>query len=288
MESGKEAKIQISIFVTVGNVRQGPDEREDRWKEAVYSYMDLADEVVIVHGDRTPFKVAWPSKVKEVQLDWPYEWNWEELPMHMNLGLETCTGDWVLRMDSDYVIHEKEIEDIKKTLNEGSKCPIAWFQKYCYVCNNKYFEKGKIPLGINKGKVGNKYKFGYSTNVGTDMCYPVRVSGIRDNGVPEGEYLPDEAWHTRCHVWNYDYTFKNIKTTQEEFWRFSKAYKRSYGKWKMGATKEYSLEVFLAYKKKELAECPYTADINWHPKYIKDAISELTPEQFGHSGFGKL
>jgi len=48
------------------------------------------------------------KKVKYIWEPWPYEWNWVELPKHLNIGLAECTGDWVLKLDIDQFIHEDD------------------------------------------------------------------------------------------------------------------------------------------------------------------------------------
>ena len=93
----------ISIIVTVGNERQGPEERGDVWREAINCYEDLADEVIIVSGNKN-FKHK-TKKTRTIFLEWPWIWDWVELPKHLNAGLERAEGEFVIRCDIDYFFH---------------------------------------------------------------------------------------------------------------------------------------------------------------------------------------
>src|SRR3990167_6150005 len=110
--------MKLSIIATVTN----PVKRQDPWLEALECYLDLADQVVIVNGG-TPFTFENITKIPDpdrdaditfVNLEWPYEWSWEELPRHLNAGLEQATGDWVIKCDIDYFFHEKDHTRIRE------------------------------------------------------------------------------------------------------------------------------------------------------------------------------
>ena len=97
----------IGIIVTITN----PDQREDKWREALRCYSDLADEIVVVNGGgpvHYSLDFCDLTKVKEVKLPWPKEWNWVELPRHLNAGLEALTTEWCLKIDIVYPRHLRE------------------------------------------------------------------------------------------------------------------------------------------------------------------------------------
>lgn len=285
----------ISILTTIGNEQFSGIDRQDPVYEAIDSYADLADEIVVVNGHhksvRDKFlKIIGNRKVHIIEYlyRWPYIWNWRELPLHLNAGYGQCTGDWVIKCDIDYIFHEKNIDEIKRRLNRASGCDIATFQKFCFVTSNKYYEKGDIPIAINKRRTKNLYGFGEAINAETDLCYPIRIAGKNKQSIPKGYYSPHLHTKIGLPVYNYDYTFKDIETTKDEFFRFSAAYRRYFGYWKFGATKNKSFELFLNMMKSRFEKCPYKITIEDHPKYIQEKLKTITPEQFGYNGWNLL
>lgn len=281
--------MKISIFTTIGNERIGPDRRGDCYLEALESYCDLADEVVIVNGGS---KIdTFPSlKIKQVFCPWPWEWSWEQLPKAMNFGLDSCTGDWVIRCDIDYIFHENDIPTIRKMLDASPLSIVATFQKFSFVLKDMFYQKGGLPIAINALATGPMYGFGQATNTETDLCYPIRITGENEKGIPTGEYEPEKFSKLGLPVFNYDYTFKTKEATSTEFYRFSKAYHRYFGSWRFGETEKKAFGVFIDMMKGRLSKCVYTiGDKGYsHPKYIKRAINEVTPEMFGYNGWGLL
>jgi len=175
-------------------------------------------------------------------------------------------------------------EEIRETLEVLSDFDVATFQKYGFTRWDKYTQKGGIPMAINKGKVGDAIKFGKPTNGKTDLCYPINVT--RDSDVPEGTYTPEHFGKVGLPVYNYDCTFRTQDFQREEFWRFSKAYHSYFHAWPFGDTEDKAFETFKDMMKGRFERSPYKLEIKDHPKYIQEKLSNLTPEQFGHSGWG--
>ena len=88
--------MKISIFTTMTN----PEKRMDPWKEALECYNFFADEVVVV-GD-----------------DWPTEFSWDHIGKTFQKGYDKCTSDWVMRMDIDYFLHEKNKNKLEKDIRQ--------------------------------------------------------------------------------------------------------------------------------------------------------------------------
>jgi len=86
--------------------------------------------------------------------------------------------------------------------------------------------------------------------------------------------------------WNYDYFFKTKAFTKKEYFRFSKAYQRYFGEWKFGSTEEEAFEKFMKSIKSKWDRAPYNALPESHPKYIRKAVNDLTPEQLGLNAWG--
>ena len=166
--------MKISIITTITN----PDDMQYAWIEAIDSYGALADELIIVNGGKEIF-YDHPDNTRRVEtkvlnLPWPEDWHWSELPIHLNAGLKEATGDWVIKMDTDYVIHETDIPAIRRALEVNAKnYAVASFMKKIIINRNSYYKKCRTPLAINKKKVGDTIKFGKADN--SDWCYPIIV-----------------------------------------------------------------------------------------------------------------
>jgi len=295
--------MKLSVVTTITN----PDERQDKWREALACYCAFADEVVVVNGGKpiisktskavnglmfylesiSPENESYVDKTKEVMLPWPHEWNWIELPRHLNAGLEACTGDWCLKIDADQFIHENDFDAVREML---LGCPdnidVLTFQKMSMTYGGKYFQKGGQPIAFRRK---DYIKIGKDVDKHTDLCFPIKVTGyekVNDYQLPCGTELTREK--TGISYWNYDYFFKDKRFTKREFWRFSKAYHRYFDEWTFGSNSDKSFRVFLNMMKGRHDKAPYTYKLEDHPKYIKEAVRNLKESQFGHSAWGEL
>jgi len=283
--------MKISILVMITN----PEERQDKWQEAFKCYEDFADEVVVVNGGDTAPSMEYLKnhpKIKIVDLLWPYEWNWAELPNHLNAGREQCTGDWIIKLDIDQFLDSKDFETIRKRLAD---CPIecqqATFQKISPLYGGKYYQKGGIPIAFRNLP---HIKIGKNLQEKTDLCFAVDTTGFKDQTekvdlgyciyeMPVGNSL--NTYRTRVSYWNYDYYFKTKEFTKKEFWRFSKAYQRYYGIWKFGSTEKKSFMLFMGMQKGRNNRGIPEYSLDKHPSYIREAVKNLIPEQLGFNGW---
>jgi hypothetical protein len=276
--------MKLSILTTITN----PIERQDRWQEAMRCYLDLADEVIIVNGGELitkELKQNLHEKIKFVNLPWPDEWNWIELPRHLNAGLKQCTGDWVIKLDIDQFIHEKDFEKIRSAFRRcPADCDVVTFQKMSMTYGKRFYQKGGQPIAF-RNKPG--IKIGKNKNKLTDLCFAVKQTGVEvveGYKMPVGEQLKE--WKSGITYWNFDYFFKTKEFTRKEFVRFSRAYNRYFGKWTFGRTEAKAFRVFLNMMKGRYERCPYEYRVEDLPKYIHKAVKDLKPEQFGYNGWG--
>jgi hypothetical protein len=281
--------MKLTIITTITN----PVERQDRWTQALSCYLTVADEVIVVNGGNpiTFSDIAIlnsldvESDLKFIDVAWLEDWNWVELPKHLNAGLNIATGDWVIKMDIDQFFHEKEIPLIKETLERiPDEYDVATFQKFTMCYGNKHFEKGACPIAFRR-----KYniKFGENVYDKTDLCFPVNV---REYKKVDGYELPIgtglNPYKTPLHFYNYDYFFKTKDFAKKEFWSFAKAYNRYFDSWKFGDTEDKSFEVFIEMHKGRHNSSPYTTKLEDHPIFIRSEVKSLTPEKFGFNGWG--
>ncbi len=280
--------MKLSILTTITN----PEERQDPWKEAIACYKDLADEVVVVDGGAHSIPdpvVISEDGYKRVISFWPSEWSFEELPKHLNKGLQQCTGDWVIKLDIDQFIHEKDFTEVRKRL-EALYSPVATFQKMSVYPRKRYIQKGEMIVAINRKDFPN-ICFGDTDNgEKTDLCKPIFPTSKNVKGIPIGDLTTNaEAGRTGVSIWNFDYTFKTEEVSKMEFARFARAYKRYFGEGTWGNSNLESWNVFLKMMTARYNECNYRIeDSSVLPKYIRERYDNLRYDQFGFNGWGKL
>lgn len=276
--------MKLSILTTITD----PELRQDPYKEAIESYCDLADEVVVVDGSHDcRIKPVDHKKIKVVCNLWPKEWSWKQLPIQLNKGLEQCTGDWVLKLDIDQMIHEKDNSRLRMMLTHlREDVPVITCQKYSVYPSKRYTQKGEMILGINLKTYRDKIKYGRDLDKESDLCTPIWVK--QEGKVPLGTLVTNgEGFKSTIPYWNFDYTFKSKEVARNEFLRFSKAYHAYFGSWQWGRTADESLDVFLNMMEGRWKSAPYHIDdIKILPKYIHKKYLELTPDQFGYDGWG--
>jgi glycosyltransferase involved in cell wall biosynthesis len=277
--------MKISIITTAGNERRKPGEDGEAFTEAISCFADLADEVIVVDGSES--YQSSNSKIKVVPYRWKWNWSWEQLPKALNKGLEATTGDFVIRADLDYFFHENDFRRIKAHLKDLSNFDIIDFQKHVFIRGNRYYQKGRVPICINRQRAGDAIRFGRATNTKTDLCYPIRVT--RDGDVPEGLYEPHTHGKSGIPFYVYDAYFKTVKEVKTEFYRFAQAYAKYFGESKWGKTPEESFDVFIKMMQGRLNRAVYKVgeqgSISSHPKYIANKINNLTKGQFGYSNW---
>lgn len=267
-----------------------PDERQDLWREALDNYCALADEVVVVNGGSTlAFNHNKTSKVKIVDLDWPEQWDWETLPEHLNFGLSHCTGDWVLKLDIDQLIHEKEFEKLKSILKRVPETTdLLSLTKLNFVAKMRYFAKNTHPILFRrKPDIG----FGYINGLPKgDLCMPMRINPGEflngDQRVPIGEEIPAET--TDCYYWNFSYTFKTEAVAKAHYHRMARAWKAFYKNDALGTDDEDIWNDFIRVTVSKFGRAKEAAEPHELPASIREAIINLKPEQKGYNIWNRI
>jgi hypothetical protein len=274
--------MKLSIIVITAN----PTEKQYAWKEALASYSDLADEIIIVDGGKEKLEI--PSNARLIHIPDPEVWNWAEHPKRLNVGLLEATGDWIIKVDIDWIFHENDMKRIKQKL-AWLNTPIASFQKKTVYPFMKYLEKGTIPIAINK-KDRDQIRFGKDLKEYSDLTYPIWWKGEMDSfGVPIGRLIKPMDWgKTGQTVWNFDYTFKTIDIAKKLFLRGSQSHKVYFGETSWGNNEEEAFNVFIKNMKGKIKRSFDIKDLQVLPKYIRNRIENIKPEEFGLNGWGLL
>lgn len=283
-----------------------PDLREDPWQESISQMIDVFDEVVVVCGNNsTMFQVGerFPTVKLAPVLEWPQpEWSYEELPRHLNIGLQEARdwgADWIVKLDIDTLIHEEDESQMRAKLTHFKEkhLPLASFEKYQFFKVDRCYEKGQMPLALN---TDFDIVYGQDETRYTDLCQPIIPSGrmIRREptgyDIPKGVKIPDnKVGRTGCHVWNYDYSFKTKERATELLYHFD----RSHAKWWQQGytgrkleeiTPETALKDYLTLVEGRIKKC--TKETPWlkHPKQIMLKVRDIPEAEFGHSLWGLL
>lgn len=245
-------KPSLTIFTSMTN----PDERNDPWRQALQCYEQLADNVIVV-GEK-----------------WPYEFSWDTIGKTFQEGFEKCESDWVIRMDIDYFFHEKDFLKIRNALSKFIKFPVVAFPQYQFFNPKNYQIKTRLCLAFNKKA------FPYiKLNGGGDLTL-----ATLDNILINPKMVPN----INSPIYQYDSTFRTKEIIGEDRARFARAWFRYFGSYgdRGGPTNE---EAYNAWYKMVLDRYPkhiFNLKINDHPKFIKESLNMLEPDQFGYNLFG--
>lgn len=249
--------MKVSAFITITH----PEKRGDLFNECYQAATSFADEIVIVDGART----------------WPREFDWKVIGQHFQRGYEEAAGDWVVHLDTDFIIHENDAFALRKAINLNISAPALSLWKYQFVLPDRYNLKSRLVLAVNKAKYGSRIRF----DSGGDLCQP---------SLDGRELTADDVPEARIPFYNYDKLIKNQDQIRDDVGRMARAWQRHFGEYKLGGPDDESayqvwLEMTLGrFNGRSHEEIPLEA----HPKVVQETIAKLKPHQWGYNGFGNL
>lgn len=262
----------LSIFTTITN----PSRRGDHSTESIACYKELADEVVIVDGSVSR-KIIGYENVKFKYKEWPQEFDWPFIGQQFQRGYEASTGDWVLHMDLDFLFHQKDFGRIRQALKDYPTAPAVSFYKHQLIQPHKFNLKSRLVLAVNKKQFGDRITF----SGGGDLCQP-QLDGkdLNLNEMPQAGVA----------FWNYEKLTKTEAQIKDDVGRMDRAYQRHFGEWLYGedGTDESAYAGWWRMIEGRYNKPQQKVRLEEHPRYIIDTIRNLTPDQFGYNGFGKL
>lgn len=266
--------MKISIFTTCSN----PIERQDLYFEALESYRPLADELVVVDGSNNPDVLHSFSRErlwdKIVYNQWPDEFKWDFIGQQFQRGYEACTGDWVIRVDLDFIFHLNDVQNIRNMLDKNQQEAAMSFWKYQFVIVDRYNLKSRLVLAMNKGLCGDRIKL----NAGGDLCQA---------SLDGAELTVDKVKEIYAPVYNYDFMLKTQDVVKRDQGRFARAWHRQFGNYHLGGPDDDSaFQKFLTMQIGRAHKPSGKIKLKQHPRCMQDRISKLKPEQFGHSLWG--
>jgi hypothetical protein len=244
--------MKLSVFTSMTN----PESRNDPYIESLKCYEELGDEVIVVGQN------------------WPYEFTFDTIGKVFQEGFEKSTGDWVIRMDLDYLFHENDIDKIRNVLIKYSNSPAVAFPQYQFFTSDRYHVKTKICIALNKKKFPE-----IKSNGGGDMCLPT-LNGER--------ILPSSVPSSRIPVWQYDSMFRTKEIISEDRARFARAWFRYFSDWgdRGGGSPEEAFDAWFKMIREKYKKHTLKMKVDNHPKYIQNKLKSLSKEQFGYDAFG--
>lgn len=297
--------MKLSIFVPTTK----PEYRKDPWRESFANFTELADEVVIVCGDKSDLKLDFPNreKIKLVYNKWRLN-DYKMYGEQYDIGIKNTTGDWAIRCDPDYFFHEDDFGDIRDSL-ENSKEDVLFMPKKQFVLADRFKVKALMPI-VFRGSLRGRIKF----SGGGDLTWPV-VDGqevedkdkcvfkkqfviISDNvnekqikkRLPGKVEKDDQIFmmNKRIPVWNYDMCFKTKETIAREFLKQSKARFKTTGDGSWGLNEEDALNYFVNMQKGRLKQGAEKIEVDKHPYHIQEKVKNINKNQLGFNLFGGI
>jgi len=243
----------ISIITVITD----PIRRQDPIYPALKCYDDIADEIVVVNGnpENNGGLEYIDDKVKVVDGDWPFEFNFEIIGQHFQKGYEAATGDWVIKLDLDTFIHEDDIDRLKETLEHEKDKPAVCFLKMNWVKDDLFLPKARVIFAINKKKCGDHITWDASTT--------------KSKPAYDGQELREEKLNMAIPVINYHFAFKEKEQIMEDRYRFAKAWEKMTGSkaWQPQSP-QASYEHFLDEIKDRYSKHKNNLKKIEHPKYV--------------------
>lgn len=285
-----------------------PDYRQDPWRESIRQMLNFADLVVVICGraeDVVQLKNEFNEKVEAHYMDWPQpEWDYSELPRHLNFGLEVCRQykpDWIIKFDIDCFFHEKNRREFLRQLAaaRAHNAILGQVEKLQFTLCDQAYEKGKMPMLLNLN-CGIQLCFGWNRDKDTDLCQPIVPDGQFMKGqnpagyeVPTGTSVPERRIFKigGMHVWNYDYTFKTKDRAKELLYYFDKAHAKYFGfgyskKKDADITAEQALDDFIKLQQSRRQQPQRTILSGDHPLEIRKKIIQIKPACYGFNCWG--
>ena len=248
--------MRTSAFITITR----PKERGDLYIECLEAANEIFDEVIVVDGERT----------------WPKEFNWPLIGEHFQSGYEAATGDWVVHLDTDFILHENDKQSILHAFEQHKDEPALSFWKYQFLLPDRYSLKSRLVLAVNKGEYGDRIRF----NSGGDLCQP---------SLDGKELKPDSVPEARVPFYNYEKLLKTEEQIKDDVGRMARAWQSHFGEYKLGGPDDESAyQEWLKMTVGRFTKAQEKVALTFHPAVMQETIRNLRPDQFGYDGLGHL
>lgn len=265
--------MKLSIFTTITD----PDRRGDNWLSALDCYNDLADEVVVVNGGEELKDRLEAGGHADIVVDspWPEGFNWPFIGQQFQKGYEAATGDWVIHADLDFIFHEKDFVAIRKAIEDNPTAPALSFYKYQFILPDRFNLKSRLVLAVNKKRYGDRIRF----DSGGDLCQP---------SLDGKEIKPQDVPATEVAFYNYEKITKTKDQIRDDAIRMEDAYRQHFGRDLYSFKGHDAFEGLVTMLVGRFNKPQQIMPLDGHPKYVKQTIASLRPDQWGFNGLGYL
>ncbi len=245
--------------------------------EAVKSFLPLCDEIIVVFNllkedDEALEKLKnLDPKVNIIYGLFDYErLDWASQGIMRTNGYYASTGDMVLMVDADDILHEKDIDKARQAIQSmyDNKVAYGFWMKYRINQREKWVRQAKHSGLYNKSILGNNFNF----------------YGGQRNYVPNWAMLPEEqqrGQNTDVYVYGYERCWD----TREIFeYKIKQRRIMESSANKVLPLKEY-IQDFIKERVEKNEEDGRFMPISEQPQIIQEKLKEITPKQFGYSLF---
>lgn len=291
--------------------------------ESIRSFLPICDELIVVDGGSNDGTIEAIEAIDDPKIKiintpeskWEEDWSYSRLGKNFNIGFENCTGDWVIKFDADYVVHENCYglvntsknfrKDLEKAFNEN-KLTIS-FTRNNVMTADKIFVKGKKTFGVNKHRLlETKRNIGFGLDVGRwSWGFDVIVKRFEENGIWFGDLLrTNDVDAIPClGLFNYDFVFNTYERARERRNSNHIALMRqlNYPYKHIKVEPDYSVEHAIEYTNDAYFDNYINGIVHGfqnrykeqilierHPLIIQDKIKAITPDLFGYNCWNKL
>lgn len=138
-------------------------------KESLYSLLSICDEVVIAIGNSEDETLHYVQslnnpKIKIIETIWDDSMRkgGQILAQQTNIALEQCTGDWIIYLQADEVVHEQDITLLKSSIEIAEQRPeiegllfkyLHFFGDYDHIGMGRQWYRKEIRAFKNTGSI---------------------------------------------------------------------------------------------------------------------------------------
>jgi glycosyltransferase involved in cell wall biosynthesis len=138
-------------------------------KESLQSLLSICDEVVIAVGNSEDDTLKYVQslndpKIKIIETIWDDSMREDGriLAQQTNIALEQCSGDWIIYLQADEVLHEQEIELLKTSMMKAETRPeiegllfkyLHFFGDYAHIGMGRQWYRREIRAFRNTGSI---------------------------------------------------------------------------------------------------------------------------------------
>ena len=289
--------------------------------ESIKSWLPAVNELVVIDGGSTDGTVEAIEAIGDPKIrivsdektKWGEEWEYSKMGENFQRGYEECTGDYVFKFDTDYILHEKAYaEGYDPKFNLWNACRkaneqnamIIGFVRRNLALVDRYFIKKQKSLGVNRNVVKK-----HSANIvyGLDMerwkwgYEPISLEREK-HGLKFGRLVNalGNTHQSGIEVWNYGFCFCDKPTVkwirQRHVWAEVKQQVKNYDHFKsrpviqpeeLKKRPSYGLDVQV---KDALGYLNNRGQLDVkledHPKIMQEKIKNLTPDKQGYNMWG--